>query len=126
MIWTPKAFLTFGVTICGMPKKDNDKADTNFFKRTYGVSPDVCSQTWELLTFHNVVSKKARPKHLLWALAFLNTYNTEIFLSRLLTTTEKTFRKWCWALINSVCQLYPYVVSTSSKHYVVNDEAVQL
>ena len=114
MIWTPKAFLTLGVTIGGKPKLERDlnKADTNFFKRSYGVSPDVCSQTWELLNIHHLVTSKARPKHLLWSLVFLNIYNSEIFLSRLLKTTEKTFRKWCWVLVRSLCRLYPFVVST--------------
>ena len=114
MIWTPKAFLTLGVTIGGERKfeRDLNKADTNFFKRTYGVSPEVCSQTWELLTLRHLVTSKARPKHLLWALVLLNIYSSEIFLSRLLMTTEKTFRKWCWVLVRSICRLYPYVVSS--------------
>ena len=75
MIWTLKAFLTFGLTICGSAKfeRKSENADNKFFKRSFGVSPDVCSQTWELLTFHHLVPQLARPMHVLWALLFFES-----------------------------------------------------
>ena len=113
MIWSPTAFLTLGIKIARSmdSKKANVNAEINFFKRTYGVSPDVCGHSWEYLINYGVLSEKALPKHLLWALIMLNTYGTEIFLARLLETTEKTFRKWVWHVIDGISNLYCYLVS---------------
>jgi hypothetical protein len=115
MIWTPNAFLALGITITKKlcMDKTNLRAETEFFKTTYGVSADVCAHTWEYLTKYRVKSDKTRPHHLLWALIFLNVYESETFLARLFGATEKTFRKWTWNIIDGINQLYGRVVSNN-------------
>lgn len=118
MIWSPKAFLTLGVSITSKlsVNKANVTAELEFFKTTYGVSPDVCSHAWEYMTKYGTKSHKARPKHLLWALIFLNLYEPETFLCRLFGTTEKTFRKWSWSIIESINQMYGKFVSNNKNN----------
>lgn len=128
MIWSPNAFLALGIDISSKlsVNKANVRAELEFFKTTYGVSPDVCSHTWEYMTKHSTKSPKARPKHLLWALIFLNLYEPETFLARLFGPTEKTFRKWCWSMIQSIDQLYDKVVSEWKTNYIVYFNTVYL
>ena len=85
------------------------------FRSAFGISSAVCSHVWEYLS--SSVRKvngqeKAKPTHLLWSLMFLKTYGTEIFLCCLLKTTEKTFRKWVWIIIESISNLYDDIVSS--------------
>jgi hypothetical protein len=76
------------------------------FAHHFGVPPIVCSDVWRKATFPIGVL----PVHLLWALMFLKTYLTETILCTLLRTTEKTFRKWVWAIIDSIKNIAPCVV----------------
>lgn len=117
MIWSPKAFLALGIGIAGkLTMSGNLTSEYEFFKSTYGVTPDVCSHTWEYITHYRVKPKRAVPKHLLWCLIFLKTYGTETFLARIFGTTEKTYRKWTWLMVDSINKLYSKVVSTKFLH----------
>ena len=84
------------------------------FRSAFGVSSAVCSHTWEYLSSSHEKVKgqtKAKPTHQLWALMFLKTYDTEIFLCSLLSTSERTFRKWVWIMIEAISNLYDDLVS---------------
>ena len=105
------------------------------FRSAFGVSSDVCSHTWEYLSTSNRMvegQKKAKPTHLLWALMFLKKYETEIFLCCLLSTTEKTLRKWVWIMIEAVSNIhddfvsFPNVLSSSFSNNQVLDSHHQL
>ena len=54
--------------------------------------------------------------HLLWALLFLNTYDTKQNLADLVGVHEDTFRKWLWALVVAIAKLKPSVVSQVGFH----------
>ena len=47
------------------------------FKRTFGVSAQVCAFIWIKLYFANALEPDIRPIHYLWALMFLRQYQTE-------------------------------------------------
>lgn len=86
--------------------------DPGRFRSSFGIGHDVCSQVWELMTVYGTKPTKSLPKHLLWCLLFMKTYETEVFLSSLVGVAEKSFRKWVWAFIDAISQLYDRVVST--------------
>jgi hypothetical protein len=64
---------------------------------------------------HEVAQSKAEA-FALRALIFLNLYEPETFLARLYGPTEKTFRKWCWSMIQSINQLYDKIVSNKEEN----------
>ena len=50
--------------------------------------------------------------HLLWALLFITLYESEQVLSGMVGgVDEKTYRKWTWIMLASICQLKQKVVS---------------
>lgn len=107
MIYSPQAFelLAANVLDCRM--------DDRLFRSNYGCSPDVCSILWETLTENNCFRHfpGAMPKHLLWTLLFLKTYDKEAVLASRLNTTRKTLRKWIWSILHAVVKLKRQVVS---------------
>lgn len=114
---TPAGFLTLAGTIMMSSKSSTNSR--NFTIRQYighfGCSPDVCTTLWELIPYQ----KGGLPKHLLWALLFLKTYNAEDVLSTMVGTTRKTFRKWMWIYVIKIHKLKKKVVSFSFPEFLV-------
>lgn len=73
------------------------------FKSYFGVSPEVCSISWNML--ENEIPYGGEPKHLLWALMLLKQYNTENCNAANVGVDEKTFRKWSWIFIRMLANL---------------------
>jgi hypothetical protein len=111
VIYSPSAFLILGLQIAKKKDARSNKAERRFFQSAYGTSPEVCSHTWDYVNHYKVVPRKASPHHLLWAMIFLKSYASEAFLSALVGTTEKTYRKWIWVMVKSISRLYSKVVS---------------
>jgi hypothetical protein len=113
VVYSPSSFLFLGLQIADKKDKTvprSNAAERRFFTSAYGSSPEVCCHTWEYINHYKVVPKKAVPYHLLWSMLFMKSYATEAFLSALVGTTEKTFRKWVWLMIKSISGLYNKVV----------------
>ena len=68
------------------------------FRAFFGVGLITCVKLWEMCNF----PAKTKPKHMMWALMFLKTYDTEEVLASCANTTPKTFRKWIWPLIDGI------------------------
>lgn len=71
------------------------------FQEHFGVPPIICSIIWDIIK----QSSEVRPCHLLWALQFLKTYNTEHVMCSILKVDEKTLRKWVWKTIDLIADL---------------------
>ena len=99
---TPSGFLVLAKTMV------NCRSNRSY-RAKFGCSPLVCTDLWERLK--NKRPRGAQAKHLLWALLFLKTYNTEDNLSELIGTTSKTFRKWTWLMLKAIHKLKNSVVS---------------
>lgn len=72
------------------------------FRSFFGVSPNVCAATWTRIKNKPPGSE---PKHLLWCLFFLKTYNLESVNSAVVGVDEKTFREWTWKFIKLLASL---------------------
>lgn len=68
----------------------------------FGVSPNVCAVAWKLLKRK---PQGSQPKHLLWSLLFLKTYNKEHVNASLAGADEKTFREWSWKFVKMLSDL---------------------
>lgn len=71
------------------------------FLAHFGVPALICEILWDKLG----ASLNFKPKHLLWALLFLKTYNTEHVMSTILKTDEKTLRKYVWMVVDALANL---------------------
>ena len=68
----------------------------------FGCSPVCCSVLWVKCGF----SKNVEPKHLLWALMFLRTYDNELTLvTTAKVTCRKFFRATIWPIIKKIAGL---------------------
>ena len=75
----------------------------------FGVDWVDCSFMWhELLHPHNnppLTTLSIQPKHLLWAMSFLKTYNIEEVCGAWFGVSGRTFRKWGWKAISRLANL---------------------
>ncbi len=73
------------------------------FVGTFGTSISVASYLWYLL--QDTRPRGSSCKHMLWALMFLKTYDTEHQIHNVLQVDEKTMRKWVWKFIDLISNL---------------------
>jgi hypothetical protein len=97
MVVTPTTFLHHGKFILGRQNEGSAHCERRF-RALFGCSWQTCNAIWHRCR----LSVKAKPYHLLWALLFLKTYESEDVLCILVRTTRKTFRKWSWHVIGSI------------------------
>lgn len=82
------------------------------FRSFFGCNSGVATYLWNRARRQKVLPGDFTPKHLLWTLAFIKLYDSEIVLSGLCRCDAKTFRKWVWKGIDVLFDLN--LVSTSS------------
>jgi len=70
------------------------------FKSFFGVSPQICALTWNLIKYE--LPDDYKEVHLLWALLFLKCYNTESVNRAIVGCDEKTFRKRVWMVVDKL------------------------
>lgn len=73
------------------------------YKGLFGVTPLICSVTWNYITKY--APQETKPRHLLWGLCFLKCYNTEHVNSVMFGVDEKTFRKWIWIIVDALSSI---------------------
>lgn len=95
--------------IIGIDYKDKPKTFPAIFRAHFGTTVEIC---YLLVNEYRVLNAvpKSKPKHLLWGLLFLKQYSNETVLASQCRTTRKTFRKWCWAMIEELSNLEPSLV----------------
>ena len=104
-----------GVTMVQLLAKDFERAATVALKCTsitpavfvsfFGASPVVVASAWRRMKRKLLLSNDQRPRHLLWALAFLKQYSTENVLARQLGTNVRTYRDHVWRMINCLSRI---------------------
>ena len=83
------------------------------FVSIYGCPPKDVSAAWNMIERSppEDARKNRALKHLLWALALLRNYSTEIFNSRLFDCNEDTWRYWTRIYVKALSKLSFKVVS---------------
>ena len=105
-------FLREGLIIIG--KLDASfNAKMELFKQNFKVHPSVASLLFKLLV--PIMSSPFHPKHLLWALYFLNKYPTDRDMAQQLGGDRGTIRDQVWLTLNGLATLsFQMVRDTSS------------
>lgn len=82
-------------------------------RRTAIVGPSfgVCAQVWNLIVPEESISRLAEPKHLLYALNFLRSYDTYEVHGAVWKCDPITFKTWAWAFVGEIFGLQHHVVS---------------
>jgi hypothetical protein len=107
-------FLEAALSITSWEKERSSTAIGIRFAALFGAQPLLCSLVWRRIYEAKQGSMpRASPKHLLWALMFLKTYETEAVISSIVEADEKTVRKWVWFFVRAIADLDVEVVSTA-------------
>lgn len=105
--YSPRAFWI-------LAKENYSVNEDRTFRSLFGTSPDVCSELWEWCQSHRLrPSHGMKPIHILWALRFLKSYDTEDVFATWAHTTRKTWRKWVWITLRIIRKLKKKKVSSS-------------
>lgn len=95
-VYSPEGFWILALQEFGIKE---DRASRSFF----GTSTDVCSLIWDWCSGHRRrPARGMKPIHVLWALRFLKSYDTEDIMSTWAKTTRKTWRKWVWIMLRLI------------------------
>ena len=109
-----------------------DQPLANLDERTYRahfkLSPFATSRLWRRLVQHNTGKvyvhedteyrfEYFQPCHLLWLLHYTKTYVSEDVAARFCGVSNKTHRKYVWAMFEFLNNLGRELVSTSTIHY---------
>lgn len=91
------------------------------FSSWFGVGSCVCTVIWNALVVSGCTQFEgcsAHSKHLLWALYFLNQYDTEAVNASVMGVDEKTFRRWAWFYLEGIAKMDKrYVRTTLTRCY---------
>jgi hypothetical protein len=97
---SPYLFRVIGERILRRMSTNNDRQ----FLALFGVPPIHAYKLWRMI-IDNGNPEKIAPKHLMWALFFLRTYNREEVIATIMGVTEKTLRKWIWLVIKKLSSI---------------------
>ena len=78
----------------------NDSVHRSFF----GIGVVHCEKVWNMICLQ-YPQLEFQPKHLLWGLLFLKTYQTEEIHSSICGVTRTTFRYWSWVSIEVMYEI---------------------
>ena len=87
------------------PSETNHPSITQLrrFRQLHGVPPSICCTLWRRIWPQ--LSPFTKPKHLLWALRFLKSYNTEAVNADVFNVTETTTRSWIWNIVELLADI---------------------
>ena len=86
-----------------MRRAQRSTSNQRRFRSFFGTTPLICVTLWYRCSVN--LPSSASPKHLLWALHFLKSYNSTEILASSAGVDEKTYRKWAWMLVHALADL---------------------
>ena len=98
-----KTFLSMGGNYTGRKASETMNVKIRRFRNLFEVTPDVCSIIWNKIWDKKPVDFK--PIHLLWGLAFLKQYTSDLERRSLFKADEKTMRNWIWIAVRLLSNL---------------------
>ena len=90
------------------------KREDEKFRSFFGAPIKVIAKVWNMI--QPLDDTYAAPKHLLWALVFLKVYSTTEVHCRIVGWPDpKTYRKWCWYMLEQVAELKDRVIRLENR-----------
>lgn len=75
----------------------------NDLSLNFGLYPELCAKLWGIVK--GLLSKNAKPKHLLFGLHFLFVFSSTEVLASKFQVDEKTYRKWACIVSKAISNL---------------------
>ena len=114
--------LIFGENDPIVRRKENYRQQK--FKQCHAKSPEMVAVLWKEIIHDRWILRKTngkpQPRHLLWALNFMQDYEEESPSSDGFNCDEKTWRKWTWIYVTAMSRLAGKFVSNNSIVAVVS------
>lgn len=104
-------FLQTGVALLGLRKGLLARSYVQKFRDNFKWGPGRTAYLYSLIKMHRILPRGYRPKHLLWTLNFLLTYEKERRRCLTMKADRKTMRKFVWPTIFVISTLVPRFVS---------------
>ena len=117
-MYKPIAFEITLRNILGLERELCSKTIERRCRSFIGVSFEVCADVWKRITLNRSISKKAKPKHLIWALRFLFLYETDDVRATELKADIQTIKEWTEDMLDAIMTLKKEVVSSLELHSV--------
>jgi hypothetical protein len=90
---------------CRTSKIISGRCESRRFQSLFGVTSSLATLIWLTLVDDCSVPVNGKPVHLLWTLAFFNTYAAESVLSALFDSHEQTVRTWVWEFASALATM---------------------
>ena len=105
----PQVFFKLGLelTLRTKAKETSTKQSFDVYTSFFGINPEQTTALWNMID----LPKGYYPIHVLWGLAFLKLYWTEIQLASVCGVMAKTLRKRVWLVLEEIAKLKSKVVS---------------
>ena len=108
-------FERLGQDLAGYRSSSSYATKRRRFVSFFGIEACLVAVVWSFLT--GIIQavkelKSPNPIHLLWALLFVQCYDTEARNAALCKVDEKTYRKWCWFYLEATADLDVELVSS--------------
>jgi hypothetical protein len=102
-----------GLKMTSIPTESSINQQNRAFRESFGIHWSHCSIVWDLIStdLRQQHGKYVKKEHLLWCLLFFKRYSKNQTDSRTAGTTEKTFRKWVWHVVDAIVDCESEVVS---------------
>merc|ERR1719329_415792 len=112
-IATANSILITGFQLLGDDHPRADAGHLRRFRSIYGAPPEDVAVAWNLIEEDppEGIRKNRSTKHLLWALALLKNYATEVFNAKLFKCDDDTWRYWSTVYISALAKLSFKIVS---------------
>jgi hypothetical protein len=111
---SPREFANFARDMLDMPKgnrKRSPESERRNFRAALGASFKTISKLWNMLEPLEKISRRARPKHLLWTLVYLKVHKSEPIHCRITGCKSRdTFRNWVNRFVDAIADLEDKVI----------------
>ena len=109
---TAADFFRVGNELIGAKREHRTAVAVERFKAFFKVHPRRCAEIFALIRNKMPQSRRnMHPKHLLWTLHFMLTYDIERRIAPKLGTNRNTLREWIWPIMIAIASLKDEVVS---------------
>ena len=105
-------FLKTGTAILGLRHGLSTRSYAQSFRDNFKWGPGRAAYLYSLIERHPILPRGYGPKHLLWTLYFLVSYEKERRRCHYMKADRKTIRKFVWPTIIVISTLVPRFVST--------------
>ena len=90
------------------------------YQSAFGLMPETTARLWKYL---EQVRADVKPKHLLWCLLMLKTYDVQDVLHTRCCKSRTTFAHWVWCVVDWLDKALPKVFATLCFLFIYSNQS---